>query len=69
MQDRVTNTYEHALQAAYYEIGNRGIHVNVKRVQEAKAIRSRESNLHASCDYGSASSVEKKEKPECQKLA
>jgi len=38
MADRVTNTYEHALQAAYYDIGNRGICVNTARIAEAKAI-------------------------------
>ncbi len=38
MPDRVTNSYEHALQAAYYEIGNRGICVNTVRIAEAKAI-------------------------------
>jgi DNA polymerase I-like protein with 3'-5' exonuclease and polymerase domains len=36
--DRVTNSYEHALQAAYYDIGNRGICVNTTRIAEAKAI-------------------------------
>jgi DNA polymerase-1 len=36
--DRVTNTYEHALQAAYYHIGNRGICVNTDRIAEAQAI-------------------------------
>ncbi len=34
--DRVTSTYEHRLQAAYYAIGNRGICVDVKRIQEAR---------------------------------
>ena len=38
MTDRVTNSYEHALQAAYYYIGNRGICVNTDRIAEAKAI-------------------------------
>lgn len=38
MIDRVTSTYEHALQAAYYHIGNRGICVNTDRIAEAKAI-------------------------------
>ena len=38
MTDRVTSAYEHALQAAYYHIGNRGICVNVPRIVEAKAI-------------------------------
>jgi DNA polymerase I-like protein with 3'-5' exonuclease and polymerase domains len=37
MADRVTSTYEHALQAAYYDIGNRGIYVNVPRIIEAKS--------------------------------
>ena len=37
MADRVTSTYEHALQAAYYDIGNRGICVNVPRIIEAKS--------------------------------
>jgi len=36
--DRVTSSYEHALQAACYHIGNRGICVNTKRIAEAKAI-------------------------------
>ncbi|MDR3392457.1 MAG: DNA polymerase [Sulfuriferula sp.] len=36
--DRVTSTYEHALQAAYYDIGNRGIVVDPARVAQAKAI-------------------------------
>jgi DNA polymerase I-like protein with 3'-5' exonuclease and polymerase domains len=38
MADRVTSTYEHALQAAYYHIGNRGICVNTDRIAEAQAI-------------------------------
>lgn len=38
MADRVTSTYEHALQAAYYHIGNRGICMNLERLEEAKAI-------------------------------
>jgi hypothetical protein len=38
MIERVTSTYEHALQAAYYAIGNRGIAVNTQRIAEAKAI-------------------------------
>jgi DNA polymerase I-like protein with 3'-5' exonuclease and polymerase domains len=38
MQERVTSSYEHALQAAYYHIANRGICVNISRVEEAKAI-------------------------------
>jgi DNA polymerase I-like protein with 3'-5' exonuclease and polymerase domains len=38
MTDRITSSYEHALQAAYYEIGNRGICVDAKRIAEAKAI-------------------------------
>jgi hypothetical protein len=36
--DRITSTYEHALQAAYYDIGNRGICVNTDRIAEAKVI-------------------------------
>jgi hypothetical protein len=36
--DRVTSTYEHALQACYYHIGNRGIRVDTQRVDEARAI-------------------------------
>lgn len=36
--DRVTSTYEHALQACYYHIGNRGICVDTSRITEAKAI-------------------------------
>ena len=38
MTDKVTSSYEHALQAAYYHVGNRGICVNVQRIAEAKAI-------------------------------
>jgi DNA polymerase family A len=38
MIERVTSQYEHALQAAYYSIGNRGICVNTDRIAEAKAI-------------------------------
>lgn len=38
MPDRVTNNYEHSLQAAYYYIGNRGICVHPQRIAEAKAI-------------------------------
>lgn len=38
MPDRVTSSYEHALQAAYYHIGNRGVCVNPARVAEAQAI-------------------------------
>src|ERR1700679_1340662 len=38
MIERVTSQYEHALQAAYYHIGNRGIAVDVSRIAEAKAI-------------------------------
>jgi DNA polymerase family A len=38
MENRITSTHEHALQAAYYEIGNRGICVNIQRIEEAKAI-------------------------------
>jgi hypothetical protein len=36
--DRITSSYEHALQAAYYHIGNRGIRFNVARGAEANAI-------------------------------
>jgi hypothetical protein len=36
--DRVSSSYEHALQAVYYHIGNRGICVDVGRITEAKAI-------------------------------
>jgi DNA polymerase family A len=38
MSDRITSSYEHALQACYYHIGNRGICVNVAKIEEAKAI-------------------------------
>ena len=38
MADRVTSSYEHALQAAYYNIGNRGICVSIPRLEEARAI-------------------------------
>jgi hypothetical protein len=34
----ITSTYEHSLQAIYYHIGNRGICVNTKRIEEAKAV-------------------------------
>jgi hypothetical protein len=44
--DRVTNAYEHALQAAYYHIGNRGICVNTDRIAEAQAIVNAEINRH-----------------------
>ena len=37
-QERVTSSYEHALQAAYYNIANRGICINTDRIAEAKAI-------------------------------
>ena len=36
--NRVSSNYEHALQAAYYHIGNRGIAVNMERVNEAQAV-------------------------------
>ena len=36
MTNRVTSSYEHTLQAAYYHIGNRGICVDLRRLQEAK---------------------------------
>lgn len=42
MIEKVTSTYEHALQAAYYHIANRGICVNTDRIAEAKAIVSAE---------------------------
>lgn len=42
MQDRITNSYEHQLQAAYYHIGNRGICVDTDRIAEAQAIVSAE---------------------------
>ncbi len=38
MKERITSSYEHALQAAYYRIANRGICVDSKRIAEAKAI-------------------------------
>lgn len=37
-QDKITSTHEHALQAIYYHIGNRGICVAVDRIEEAKQI-------------------------------
>lgn len=46
MTDRITNTYEHALQAAYYHIGNRGICVDTDRIAEAQAIASAEINRY-----------------------
>lgn len=36
--NRITSSYEHSLQAAYYHIANRGICVNTIRIAEAKAI-------------------------------
>jgi hypothetical protein len=36
--DRITSSYEHALQACYYHIGNRGICMNTSRITEAQAI-------------------------------
>ena len=42
MIDKVTSSYEHALQAAYYHIANRGIRVHPQRISEAKAIVSAE---------------------------
>jgi hypothetical protein len=36
--EKVTSRYEHSLQAAYYNIGNRGVRVDLARVNEAKAI-------------------------------
>jgi hypothetical protein len=38
MADRITSSYEHALQAVYYNIGNRGICVDVDRIAEAQAV-------------------------------
>ncbi len=38
MLERVSSSYEHALQAAYFDIGNRGICINTDRIAEAKAI-------------------------------
>lgn len=38
MTDRVTSYYEHALQASFYHIGNRGICVHPGRILEAKSI-------------------------------
>lgn len=42
MPDQITSTHEHALQAAYYHIANRGIRVDAQRLAEAKAIVSAE---------------------------
>lgn len=38
MTDRITNSYLHSLQAIYYQIGNRGICVDTKRIAEARLI-------------------------------
>jgi len=38
MTNQVTSSYEHQLQACYYEIGNRGICVNTEHIAEAKVI-------------------------------
>lgn len=38
MTDRITSSYEHALQSAYYHIGSRGICVNTSRIAHAKAV-------------------------------
>jgi DNA polymerase I-like protein with 3'-5' exonuclease and polymerase domains len=38
MTEHVCSTYEHALQAVYYEISNRGICVDIARIEKAKAI-------------------------------
>jgi hypothetical protein len=46
MIDRVTSTYEHALQAVYYSIGNRGICVNTDRITEARDIVRAEIARH-----------------------
>lgn len=43
-QERVTSSYEHALQAVYYEIANRGICIDVKKIAEAKAIVAAETS-------------------------
>lgn len=37
MQQLITNSYEHALQAAYYHIGNRGIRVDTKAREDSLA--------------------------------
>ena len=42
MTDKVTNSYEHALQAVYYHIGNRGICMSIPRIEEARSIVSAE---------------------------
>ena len=55
MSDRVTNTYEHALQACYYSIGNRGICVDTGRIVSAQAIVLAEINRQlavASAQWG-----------------
>lgn len=36
--DRITSSYEHALQVAYYHIGNRGICVDTDAIEDSKAI-------------------------------
>lgn len=43
MIDRVTNAYEHALQSAYWDIGNRGISVLPERLEEALRIVNAET--------------------------
>ena len=40
-KDRIGSEYLHKLQAVYYEIGNRGICVDVKRLGEASAYINR----------------------------
>jgi len=38
MKERITSEYEHALQAAYYYIGNRGIRVDTEGLKRSRAI-------------------------------
>lgn len=38
MKDRVTSQYEHALQSVYYDIGNRGICVDIPQIEQSKLI-------------------------------
>ena len=42
MIERISSSYEHVLQAVYYDIGNRGICVNTDRLVEARAVVSAE---------------------------
>ncbi len=44
IEPRVTSSYEHRLQAIYYEIGNRGIRVNAAKLKDARAFVSAELN-------------------------